>query len=45
VQTDYLQYIFQAINTLLTQNLGFFDTMGPESLSFVRDDSHRVVWN
>jgi hypothetical protein len=28
VQTDYLQYIFQAINTLLTQNLGFFDTMG-----------------
>jgi hypothetical protein len=28
VQTDYLQYIFQAINNLLTQNLGFFDTMG-----------------
>jgi len=28
VQTDYLQYIFQAINTLLTQNLGFFDSMG-----------------
>jgi hypothetical protein len=28
VQTDYLQYIFQAINTLLTQNLGFFDTVG-----------------
>jgi hypothetical protein len=28
VQTDYLQYIFQAINTLLTQNLGFFDTIG-----------------
>jgi TrbL/VirB6 plasmid conjugal transfer protein len=28
VQTDYLQYIFQTINTLLTQNLGFFDTMG-----------------
>jgi hypothetical protein len=28
VQTDYLQYIFQAINTLLTQNLGFFDAMG-----------------
>src|SRR3989475_983668 len=25
---DYLQYIFQAINTLLTQNLGFFDAMG-----------------
>jgi TrbL/VirB6 plasmid conjugal transfer protein len=28
VQTDYLQYIFQSINTLLTQNLGFFDSMG-----------------
>src|ERR1700734_1263397 len=28
MQTDFLQYIFQAINTLLTQNLGFFDTMG-----------------
>ena len=28
MQTDYLQYIFQAINTLLTQNLGFFDVMG-----------------
>ena len=28
VQTDFLQYIFQAINSLLTQNLGFFDTMG-----------------
>jgi TrbL/VirB6 plasmid conjugal transfer protein len=28
VQTDYLQYIFQAINTLLTRNLGFFDAMG-----------------
>ena len=28
MQTDYLQYIFQAINTLLTQNLGFFDAMG-----------------
>jgi len=28
VQTDYLQYIFQAINTLLIQNLGFFDAMG-----------------
>jgi TrbL/VirB6 plasmid conjugal transfer protein len=28
VQTDYLQFIFQAINTLLTQNLGFFDAMG-----------------
>src|SRR6516162_1195857 len=25
---DYLQFIFQAINTLLTQNLGFFDAMG-----------------
>src|ERR1700675_1615872 len=28
MQTDFLQYIFQAINTLLTQNLGFFDAMG-----------------
>ena len=28
MQTDYLQYIFEAINTLLTQNLSFFDTMG-----------------
>jgi len=28
VQTDFLQYIFQAINNLLTQNLGSFDSMG-----------------
>jgi type IV secretory pathway VirB6-like protein len=28
VQPDFLQFIFQAINTLLMQNLGFFDTMG-----------------
>ena len=28
MQTDFLQYLFQAINTLLTQNLGFFDAMG-----------------
>jgi type IV secretory pathway VirB6-like protein len=28
VQPDFLQFIFQAINNLLTQNLGFFDTMG-----------------
>jgi type IV secretory pathway VirB6-like protein len=28
VQTDYLQFIFQAINNLLTRNLGFFDAMG-----------------
>jgi len=28
VHTDFLQYIFQAINNLLTENLGFFDTMG-----------------
>src|SRR5271167_2693599 len=27
-QPDFLQFIFQAINNLLTQNLGFFDTMG-----------------
>jgi len=25
---DYLQFVFQAINNLLTQNLGFFDAMG-----------------
>ena len=25
---DYLQFIFRAINDLLTQNLGFFDAMG-----------------
>src|SRR5579863_7296000 len=28
MQTDYLQFIFQAITNLLTQNLGFFDSMG-----------------
>ncbi|HEX4002909.1 MAG TPA: type IV secretion system protein [Candidatus Acidoferrales bacterium] len=28
MQTDFLQFIFQAINNLLTQNLGFFDSMG-----------------
>ncbi len=28
MQTDFLQYILQAINNLLTQNLGFFDAMG-----------------
>jgi len=28
VQTDFLQFIFQAINNLLTRNLGFFDAMG-----------------
>lgn len=28
MHTDFLQYIFQAINDLLTQNLGFFDAMG-----------------
>ncbi len=28
MQTDFLQFIFQAINNLLTQNLGFFDQMG-----------------
>ena len=27
-QPDFLQFIFKAINDLLTQNLGFFDTMG-----------------
>ena len=28
MQTDFLQFIFGAINDLLTQNLGFFDNMG-----------------
>src|ERR1700721_3719233 len=28
MQTDFLQFIFRAINNLLTQNLGFFDAMG-----------------
>ena len=28
MQPDFLQFIFQAINNLLAQNLGFFDTMG-----------------
>ena len=27
---DYLQFVFQAINNLLTQNLGFFDAMGQD---------------
>src|ERR1700730_18061164 len=26
--TDYLQFIFQAIGNLLTENLGFFEAMG-----------------
>jgi hypothetical protein len=28
MQTDFLQFIYQAINDLLTQNVGFFDAMG-----------------
>jgi hypothetical protein len=28
MQTDFLQFIYQAINNLLTQHLGFFDAMG-----------------
>jgi hypothetical protein len=28
MQTDFLQFIYQAINQLLTQHLGFFDAMG-----------------
>ena len=28
MQTDFLQFIYQAINNILTQNLGFFDAMG-----------------
>jgi hypothetical protein len=28
MHTDFLQFLYQAINNLLTQNLGFFDAMG-----------------
>lgn len=28
MQTDFLQFLYQGINDLLTQNLGFFDAMG-----------------
>jgi hypothetical protein len=28
MQTDFLQFMYQAINDLLTQNLGFFDAIG-----------------
>jgi hypothetical protein len=28
MQTDFLQFLYQAINDLLAQNLGFFDAMG-----------------
>ena len=28
MQTDFLEFMYQAINDLLTQNLGFFDAMG-----------------
>ena len=28
MQTDFLQFMYKAINDLLTQNLGFFDAMG-----------------
>jgi len=28
MQNDFLQFLYQAINDLLTQNLGFFDAMG-----------------
>jgi TrbL/VirB6 plasmid conjugal transfer protein len=28
MQTDFLQFLYQAINNLLTQNLGFFDAIG-----------------
>jgi hypothetical protein len=40
--TNYLQFIFQAINNLLTQNLGFFDTMGQNL--FRAFASILVVW-
>src|SRR5438128_11070374 len=28
MQNDFLQFMYKAINDLLTQNLGFFDAMG-----------------
>ncbi len=28
MQTDFIQFLYQAISNLLTQNLGFFDAMG-----------------
>ena len=45
MQTDYLQYIFQAINNLLTQNLGFFDAMGqnPTSNGFITGRISRAI--
>ena len=44
MQTDFLQYIFRRrINNLLTQNLGFFDTMEPKSLPFLRHDPRGLV--
>jgi hypothetical protein len=30
MQTDYLQFVFQAIRQLLTNNIGFFDAMGQD---------------
>jgi len=39
---DYLQFIFHAINTLLTQNLGFFDAMG--QILFRTFATILVVW-
>ncbi len=36
MHTDYLQFIFQAINTLLQQNLGFFDAMGQNLFRVLR---------
>jgi len=40
---DYLQFIFEAINNLLTQNLGFFDAMGQNLFSRLRHNPRRLV--
>ena len=45
MQTDFLQYIFQAINNLLTQNLGFFDTMGQNLFRSFATILGGLVWN
>jgi hypothetical protein len=42
-QPDFLQFIFQAINNLLTQNLGFFDANGPKPLPLLRHNFSCLV--
>ena len=43
MQTDYLQFVFQAIRQLLTDNLGFFDAMGQNLFRIVRHHPDRLV--